>query len=110
MNTLYQSIGISKQAVKQYGKRQVLFDWKVSQLLIEADELREEHPGCRVEKMYFALKPDFICRDRFVDMMMQLGYRLKRRKNYKRTTIATKILPQPNQRHPGGCSLNCLAV
>lgn len=91
MNMLYQVIGISKQAVHQYSKRQALFDWKVSQLLTEADELRSEHPGCGVEKMYFALKPNFIGRDRFIDLMMQLGYRLKRKKNYKRTTIASKI-------------------
>jgi hypothetical protein len=88
---LYQVIDISKQAVHQYDKRQAIFDEKVRQLILEADELREQHPGCGVEKMYFALKPNFIGRDRFVEMMMQLGYRLKRKKNYKRTTIASKI-------------------
>lgn len=37
------------------------------------------------------MKPDFIGRDRFADTFMQLGYRLKRKKNYRRTTIAGKI-------------------
>ena len=60
-------------------------------MVLEADELREEHPGCGVEKMYYTLQPDFIGRDRFVELMMELGYRLKRKKNYKRTTIASKI-------------------
>lgn len=90
-NELYKTIGISKQAVFQYQKRQDIFDTKLLQLVMEADELREEHPGCGVEKMYYSLAPDFIGRDRFVDTMMQLGYRLKRKKNYKRTTIASKI-------------------
>ena len=58
------------------------------QLLLEADDLRQEHPGCGVEKMYGSLNPDFIGRDRFIETMMSLGYRLKRNKNYKRTTIA----------------------
>ena len=91
MNQLYQNIGISKQAVDQYSKRQAVFDWRFSQLILEADELRAEHPGCGVEKMYKTLQPDFIGRDRFIETMMRLGYRLKRKKNYRRTTIASKI-------------------
>ena len=91
LNTLYKTVGISKQAVYQYQKRQEVFDDKLLQLLTEADELRSEHPGCGVEKMYYSLAPDFIGRDRFVQIMMRLGYRLKRKKNYKRTTIASKI-------------------
>jgi transposase-like protein len=91
MNRLYAAIGISKQAVSQYAKRQSVFDSKIDQLVLEADDLREDHPGCGVEKMYRALKPDFIGRDRFIDIMMDLGYRLKRKKNYRKTTIASKI-------------------
>ncbi len=59
--------------------------------MVEAEELREEHPGCGVEKMYNTLKPDFIGRDRFVDLFMGLGFRLKRKKNYKRTTFSSSI-------------------
>jgi len=77
--------------VSQYDARQRIFDKKVGQMILEADELREDHPGCGVEKMYYTLKPDFIGRDRFIELMMELGYRLKRKKNYKRTTIASKI-------------------
>ena len=91
MNQLYESVGISKQAVQQYARRQAAFDHQLTQLMGEADDLRRDHPGCGVEKMYYTLKPDFIGRDRFVETFMQLGYRLKRRKNYRRTTIAGKI-------------------
>ena len=91
MNKLYKTIGVSKQAVYQYAKRQLIFDTNVSNLVTEAEELRYEHPGCGVEKMYDTLKPDFIGRDRFVDTMMDLGFRVKRRRNYKRTTISSKI-------------------
>lgn len=90
MNQLYKTIGISKQAVIQYAKRQAVFDSRVSQLILEADDLREDHPGCGVEKMYNILDPDFIGRDRFIETMMGLGYRIKKKKNYKRTTIAGK--------------------
>ena len=57
MNKLYKTIGVSKQAVYQYAKRQHIFDNKLSNLMTEAEELRDEHPGCGVEKMYDALKP-----------------------------------------------------
>lgn len=90
MNQLYKTIGISKQAVSQYAQRQVIFDNRVCQLILEADDLREDHPGCGVEKMYDILNPDFIGRDRFIESMMGLGYRIKKKKNYKRTTIAGK--------------------
>lgn len=91
MNQLYKVIGMSKQAVSQYSKRQSLFDKKVENLIIEAEELRKEHPGCGVEKMYNTLKPDFIGRDRFVDLFMDLGFRIKKKKNYRRTTYASSM-------------------
>ncbi|HSP82411.1 MAG TPA: IS3 family transposase [Gillisia sp.] len=96
MNQLYESVGISKQAVHQYARRQDIFDHRLIQLMEETDDLRREHPGCGVEKMHDILKPDFIGRDRFIETFMQLGYRLKRKKNYRRTTIAGKIY-YPNE-------------
>lgn len=89
MNQLYQVIGISKQAVNQYYKRQLSFDANIRTLIAEAEDLRENHPGCGVEKMYHVLKPDFIGRDRFIELMMSLGFRIKRTKNHKRTTYAS---------------------
>lgn len=91
MNQLYKVIEISKQAVSQYANRQVLFDERINNLLIEAEELRKEHPGCGVEKMYDTLKPDFIGRDRFIAVFMDLGFRLKRKRNYRRTTYSSSI-------------------
>lgn len=91
MNQLYKVVGVSRQAVNQYSKRQVLFDKNVQNLIIEAEELRAEHPGCGVEKMYNTLKPNFIGRDRFVDLFMDLGFRIKKKKNYRRTTYASSI-------------------
>ena len=91
MNKFYECIGISKQAVIQYHNRQKLFDQNITQLIVEADLLRKAHPGCGVEKMYDTLRPSFIGRDRFVDTFMDLGYRIKKQKNYRRTTFAGSI-------------------
>lgn len=87
LNQLYQIIGISKQAVHQQSKKQNIYDNKIANLLLEIDELRSEHSGCGVEKMYYSLNPDFIGRDNFIETFMDLGYRVKRIKNYHRTTI-----------------------
>lgn len=91
MNQLYTTAGISKQAVQQYAIDQNAFDKKLESLIMDADELRKSHPGCGVEKMYYTLKPDFIGRDRFIELFMQLGYRVKKTKNYRRTTYSSSI-------------------
>lgn len=86
LNSLYSEIGISKQAVYQYDKRQKIFNDKMFNIIELADLIRKEHPGCGVEKMYYTINPDFIGRDRFIEHFMELGYRLKPHKNYHRTT------------------------
>jgi len=91
MNTLYKTIGITKQAVDQYHKRQLVFDNKIGHLMIDVEELRRDHPGCGVAKMYDTLRPNFIGRDRFIETFMSLGYRLKTVNNYRRTTYAGSI-------------------
>ena len=60
---------------------------RLSDLLLEADELRSEHPGCGVEKMYNTLQPDWLGRDKFIEIFMDMGYRVKYHKNYIRTTV-----------------------
>lgn len=91
MNALYKTVGISKQAVLKHSHKEKLFQEQLLQLIMEADELRKEHPGCGVEKMYDTLKPSFLGRDRFIEIFMHLGYRVKRYRNYQRTTIPSKI-------------------
>lgn len=92
MNDLYKVVGVSKQAVHQQTQRQVIFDSKVLELVRAAEDLRYEHPGCGVEKMYVSLNPDFVGRDRFIDLFMNLGFRLKKKTNYRRTTYSGKTI------------------
>lgn len=84
-------MNISKQAVFQARKRQLNFDAELMDLVTQADILREEHPGCGVEKMYKTLKPKFMGRDKFCEIFMDLGYRIRTIKNYRRTTIPTHL-------------------
>lgn len=87
MNRLYALAGISKQAHHKYMKRQSDQSIKLSQLVLEADQLRARHPGCGVEKMYDTLRPPWLGRDKFISIFMALGYRVKKVKNYARTTV-----------------------
>ena len=50
MSQLYKYVGITRQAIDQYRHRQDVFDNRVLCLLLEAEELRKEHPGCGLEK------------------------------------------------------------
>jgi len=80
-------LDISKQAVSQARKRQKLFDIELNNLVTQADIIRKDHPGCGVEKLYKILKPKHVGRDKFCEIFMDLGYRVRRIKNYTRTTI-----------------------
>lgn len=84
-------MGISKQAVCQYESRQAHLQECVAHLILEAEALRKRHPGCGVEKMYEMIRPSFLGRDRFIEIMMEAGFRLKRSKNQRRTTWPGKI-------------------
>lgn len=87
LNELYRAVGTSKQSVQQARKRQEAFDRELEELVPLADQLKKEHPGCGVEKMYYTLKPQMMGRDKFCEIFLSLGYGVKRVKNYHRTTV-----------------------
>jgi len=89
MNQLYKNIGISKQAIAQNELRHGHFDAQLIQLMNEVEELRRDHPGCGLEKMYFSLNPTFLGRDKFIELFTSLGFRLAKKLNYKRTTYSS---------------------
>lgn len=71
--------------------RQNNFDMELIDLVKQVDSIREEHPGCGVEKMYRTLKPEYMGRDKFCDIFMGLGYGIRKVKNYRRTTISAHL-------------------
>jgi transposase InsO family protein len=91
LNQLYRFLGITKQAVFNSRKRHNQFQSELAELIEQVDLIREEHPGCGVEKMYHILKPRYLGRDKFCEIFMDLGYRVRTLKNYVRTTIPSHI-------------------
>ncbi|HTN67893.1 MAG TPA: IS3 family transposase [Dysgonamonadaceae bacterium] len=79
-------LGVSKQAVHQSRERQQRFDMELNDLLAQVDIIREDHPGCGLEKLYKTLQPQTMGRDKFCEIFMELGYRVRKIKNYTRTT------------------------
>jgi len=91
MNALYKVLNMSKQAVYQRIKRQKIFEEKLLLLLIIVGKFRKKHPGMGLRKIYDKLQPDFLGRDKFIEIFRELGYSVKRKRNFKRTTFAGKF-------------------
>lgn len=77
------------------------------ELLEETDMLREEHPGCGMAKLYDTLQPKNIGRDKYIEIIRELGYRIQYKRRYKNTTkgqnskydnkIEGMLVSKPNQ-------------
>lgn len=95
MNLVYQISGVSKQAVHQYNQRTNKGQLQFNELIVQVDEIRNVHPGCGLEKLYDMLQPSWLGRDKFISIFMDLGYRVRKNKNYKRTTFPS-VTRYPN--------------
>lgn len=91
MNKLYGELKISKQAVYKQRKRMENHQITMYELRCQLEAIREEHPGCGLEKIYIQLMPEGVGRDQFIGYFMDRGYGLKRRKNRYKTTIPTHL-------------------
>lgn len=87
LNSLYRLLGLSKQAVHGWQKRQEVFNKRLSDLIPKVEVVRKLHPGCELEKLYYVLQPSFMGRDKFVNTFMDLGYGVVPPKNHIKTTI-----------------------
>ncbi len=84
-------LNISKQSVHQSRKRQELFDSELKELIPQADIIRGGHPGCGVEKLYETLKPQTMGRDKFCEIFMDLGYRVRRIKKLHKGNYSSMV-------------------
>jgi hypothetical protein len=87
MKDVYSVAGISKQAYHQHCQRMEADSFEWGLILAEVDLIREEHPGCGVEKLYDIIKPAWVGRDIFCSTLIGLGYRVVYHRNFIKTTI-----------------------
>jgi len=91
LNELYRSISISKQAIYKQSEKVKQNRLKTYELRCQIDLIRQDHPGCGLEKIYYQLQPDWIGRDRFIKLFSSLGYCLNEHKKQIRTTLPVPI-------------------
>ncbi len=87
---MYQMAGISKQAHYKRVNHLKKIDSVSRAVIAAAQNIRDEHGkmGCR--KIYSELKPLAIGRDKTEALLLKNGFRIKRKRNYHRTTYAGK--------------------
>jgi putative transposase len=81
--------------VHKHNRAYIDYSDRLQELITQVDEIRSIHPGCGLEKLYDSLCPPWLGRDKFISVFMELGYRVRKTRNYRRTTIPT-ILYYPN--------------
>jgi putative transposase len=96
MKAMYNISGISKQAVHNHFQRLPIKELRKQAVVESAAIIRKDHPrmGCR--KMYWKLEPDFIGRDQYEHVLLEEGFRIKRIRNYMKTTHRQTLYPYPN--------------
>lgn len=90
MLQLYRMAGITKQAHYKRIKQQQKEADITQQVLSSASKIRQRHKqmGCR--KLYTEIKPEGIGRDKTEAILLSNGLRVRRKRNYHRTTYAGK--------------------
>lgn len=88
MKTLYDMLGISKQAHWKYMVSFLVFQQKKDLISRSMIHLRQLHPELGAKKMYKVLKPDCMGRDAFIDLYCELKLHLKKERSYIRTTFS----------------------
>jgi hypothetical protein len=69
---------------------------ETEQVLMLVKEIRQDHPCMGVREIYFKLHPAGMGRDKFEQFCFALGYRVKKQKNFRRTTDSRGITRFPN--------------
>ena len=90
LKSLYSVAGFSKQAHSKYLSRRRLQEdqsFLVYNLILE---VRRLHPQMGLKKIYELLRPDWIGRDKFIEIGMFYGLGIKAFRSYHRTTFSNK--------------------
>lgn len=98
MKELHQIAGISKQALWSHNKRQQQRTATEASVVDHIAHIRKEHPrmGCR-RMYYFDREFSLVGRDAFEKIGLENGFRLKRRRNARRTTWSQRVEVHPNR-------------
>jgi len=92
MNSIYKSLGISKQAFHKMLNKKLKVLSEQKQLLVMIYQIREDHPTMGARDMYYKLRPLSMGRDRFEAFCKSEGLTVTKVKNWRRTTDSTGVV------------------
>lgn len=96
MKDLYSLASISKQALHQSNHRRLQSQADQQKFFEQANAIRKDHPGAGCRKMARELRCQSWGRDKIESLLLESGYRLKRRRNYIKTTCSQQLYHFPN--------------
>ena len=96
MNTLYRTLGISKQSFHQRLDKFLWMRDEEAQLLGVVLQVRKEYPALSARQMYFMLRPVYMGRDRFEAFCFKNGLKIEKKRSFRRTTNSWGVTRFPN--------------
>jgi putative transposase len=96
MNELYRAVGISKQSFHQQLDRYLSMQDEQRQLLAIVMQIRKEYPSLSARQMYFMLCPVHLGRDRFEAFCFKNGFKVEKKRSFRRTTNSWGVTRFPN--------------
>ena len=97
MESLYQVAGLSRQALWKAKQRTQYCETVSSKVVSECRKIRKAHKRMSCRRMYVKCKERIpVGRDKFESIGFKNGFKVHRKRNTHRTTIATTEKPYPN--------------
>lgn len=96
MNRLYSVLGTSRQAFHNMVNRSLRQQDEYAQLSFIMDEFRKDHPGMSLRDAYLVLQPRCMGRDKFEVYFKDMGYGVRKQRNFTRTTDSSGVIRFPN--------------
>lgn len=94
---MYRSIRTSRQAFHGKLDRYLRKQEELHQLGLIMDQLREDHPGMSLRDVYQVIQPQCMGRDNFERYFQVLGYGVRVRRSFRRTTNSNGVIRFPNK-------------
>lgn len=92
LNSFFVSIGTTRQSFHAKLDRQLSRNEAMAQLLVIVGEVRKDHPGMNLRDLHRLISPGFIGRDAFESYFMIMGYGVKMKKAFRRTTDSFGVI------------------
>jgi transposase InsO family protein len=96
MKDLIATFGMSKQNFYQRLARLDHLSEEAEQLLYLVHKVRKDHPHMSARTMYKMILPQTIGRDKFEQLCLENGFRVKKQKNHRVTTNSNGVVRFPN--------------